>query len=1684
MELINDYGVFRQACTDFQQKFIEKYLPEGQLVCHPMIKDLIFAPCTDEEAKSNDMTICRLYDMMLMSDNGENNWKPFVLKDAREKAAEIEHIYLSDLLFEKKFAAHDWMIDGKHDQVIVNEQYMREHNKPYAPVTPLTNQKLKIKKIINADFWHEGTVEAPAVITFENIQQNLDVYLNEQLENFPVISDVNEMKLPLKGTFVEINKNGARLFKLEKALDSVYILRDKLAAVAPLINAIGGGMTLSGYAIKFMLAALKKNGIDMKPIEFRTEFYNSEVSALPEGHTPDDELECAKRAFIKAFVKSNTCGFVHTEFDGKAYNAALREIEETDMNTDEIVAAAADILSDRPADAAVFRLLYSVCGKDDADISALEEFWFGEDSAEYTDEQLNAHLAATFIPENAKDKDGNFICGIEQAKIIRDDIRTAADKYKLAAPAVFAELDKYIEEEDKKSRTYNGTVFETAEEMKSAVRNEQELIKLCADLSALDKTELEKLRSHINAMTVDENTKEKYLLKVKLAFNDVEKNQLEQMCLAVADMNSTEAAALKKKIIDGGYDETVAKPFMAKIESRIISAQTEELDSRIKSVEGKDIAAIDAAIKEIDSDKYSNMLRKHYVKKANSVKSELARKELAALCGSVDGLAKDKLAEIKKKIDEKNFAKYIKNPFSRKISYLIDDFDRKEVAVVFANIAKATREELDKLRGIINEGKYDTALTDPYISKISDREQAIGVEEFTAKCEKIGEMDKAALAAIKSEFTSGKYDSSITEKYVAKLSEREVQLEKQEIADLCKDMEKMDIPALTALEKTLSDEKYNKDYTADYFAKIKDYKTSCEKKEIAALCANISSMKKDELAELRKKLSDPKYKKEYTEEFFGKIKDAEDQLEKKEIADLCKDISKADRKALSDITAKISDAKYNKEFTAPYFEQIKKRGLELDNAEVDEICKDIEKKNRAELKTISEKISTDKFDKEYTKKFFDRIKARENELDRQEIDALCKDLDKKSKSDLEKLSADISAKYDKDIAKPFIEKIRAKEIELMKKELDALCKNIPSMPRAELSKLKEALKGDAFDKEISAKYIAQIEQREESLIKTELSELGKNIQTLPKDKLLEIKRKITDTPEYKNAGQTYIDQIDNRLKKLDKEEFDKMMNSIEKMNSDELDKFRDELEKRKPALDNALYINTVHKVDVRFDDLEKEELDKLCGDVTKLSIEKITAVLNDIEDKGYDQKNSAPYIKKLNDAATNIHVSELSKLTENIGGMTKEQLNDVLKKVQDYKNGCPDDLKRRYEGKVLSKIREAEDKQVEALCRNLGTMTMKEKLDLIAKIKDMDIDENAKKRHITDCENHIINDKNNERTEYVVKLTKDMADNMLNDGHLTTPNSKVFESYYIAMKSSFVKTTQFELPILLHEVNQNNPDLGFAVTMDHVFCKDKNGLITKKSIEEISNFTAKKGLFGGGSIQMVDKSGSTTELPNNGFKPAGVEKAANVLNLLIGYINDKRKAERMKAIEQNAARMNMMPEPTAPVQKPTEAAPVKEAAPAPKPAAPAPAPVPAPKPVETAAKPAEKAPEAKQPVTVGVAADIKPIKPIEPIKTTAPVKPAVNTAPAATVVPEIKKPAAPAPAAPKPAAPAAASKPEAPVSAAPAKPEAAPAPKPAAPAPAPASAKPIRMKFCDQCGAKIMSDTAKFCSECGNKISR
>ena len=877
-------------------------------------------------------------------------------------------------------------------------------------------------------------------------------------------------------------------------------------------------------------------------------------------------------------------------------------------------------------------------------------------------------------------------------------------------------------------------------------------------------------------------------------------------------------------------------------------------------------------------------------------------------------------------------------------------------------------------------------------------------------------------------------------------------------------------------------------------------------------------MNRADLDNIIKELKDEKYPEEIAKKYLPMTEERGKALLKAELSDMCRDIPSMDFAKLDALEKSLKNEKYPEDLTSGYFDTIKARRKALYNKEADDLCKNIGNMQKPELASLTEKLKDEKFDPAYVKKYFDEIDKRFNKIETDKLDGMCKDIEKLKKPELEKLSADIAALgFKKENTASYLEKIRNREITLMKSEMESLCKNIGSAPRKELSKLKEALSGGDFDKELSAKYIKQIDERTETLIKQELADLCKNLQSAPKDKLLEMRIAINETPEYKDAGKAYAEQIESRLKQIDKAEFDKQMASIEKLSAEELDRFEDELDKRKPALDAKLYEASAAKLRERREFLQKEELSKLCGDISKLDIKQLGEIKEKISEGDYIPEVTFPYIKKIDDAVTNLQVQYYTKLTENINSMSRADLIVLLEKVNKNENHASDDMLQRYIGRINSKIREADAKLLEKKCGNLGNAGEHRCFELIKDINAMDIDEDTKKRFINQVELHITNLKTVERDGYVSLLKNLMDENSIKESQFYIPGiSKSFDSIYIKIQNTYARTEQFEMPVVAHEFTPGHPEDSYLLTTEYLYGMGKTSGLLHIPVDQIEKFEGKGGIFGG-SLKVVERNGKVTDLPANIEKKL-FEATAKVLNGVLTAVQKTktdaklREAEEIKAAEE-ARLMELEQERKDIDEARKRAEEAEKAAAAPKPApVEKKEPVPEPKKIEPikpikpievvvspipevkTIKPLEevkpaagaKPVEAAKPVAPAPAKPVEAAKPVAPA-TAKPVEAAKPVAPAPAKPVEAAKPAAPAPAKPveaaKPAAPAPAKPVEAakPVAPAPAKPvEAA---KPVAPAPAkPAEAPKPKIKFCDQCGAKITSETAKFCAECGNRL--
>ncbi len=372
--------------------------------------------------------------------------------------------------------------------------------------------------------------------------------------------------------------------------------------------------------------------------------------------------------------------------------------------------------------------------------------------------------------------------------------------------------------------------------------------------------------------------------------------------------------------------------------------------------------------------------------------------------------------------------------------------------------------------------------------------------------------------------------------------------------------------------------------------------------------------------------------------------------------------------------------------------------------------------------------------------------------------------------------------------------------------------------------------------------------------------------------------------------------------------------------------------------------------------------------------------------------------------------------------MNKEQLIQAQIKIGEYRG--PSYLKDKYNRIAESAIADIADREIREMCGDISELTAKKSGELIRRINTMPLDETAKSRYIDALDAHIASLKEQEQREYIEHLTGDMSEYGINAVHLAVPGmTGLFINKYDNACNTYVSVGRYELPILIHEGNGGD---SFTMTTEYLYTFNR-GVMKRIKVDDIASFQAKKTLMNS-VLTAVEKNGDTSELPNS-LKKDIIENVAKTLTALVSFIHDRRSAEHMKELLENAVQ-----------EKAVQAAAM---------GVPAAAPVGVhvvPVPVSASARILDNADNADSANDSHAAYETE-YRRVEPHISDASEEPAAvsgafaaeENVSAASVRPVTEESAVPA-------------------------------------------ENEIKIKFCDQCGAKITSPTAKFCAECGNRL--
>lgn len=1291
MEVFKDYARFKEKCLNFSKRFADTYFGENCPVCHPTVENMIFVACSEEEARSNAIYIARMSDMLLQSDIGID-WDTFNLQEARRIAAENGHVYLTDLLYEDAFFAENWMINGKNDTVVISEEYMREKGKMYAPVTPLTNKVLCFKKIYNSFFWEKADPSKLLVLNKEYIGSKLEKYAADTAAAMPSLTAAGNAEINAFGGKITIDKNDARqevVNKIFAALnDAVSTMKDNLT----IIYAAGYSFSMVEYLSDILAKYLTKEGISVSKESFMSVYCLPLTAKLDDENvkkqldvidvrSEDEDVDCVKLAFLRYLEKEGGIGFEYVNHDADEYRNKLRNVECIPLSEkDEEKEALAALLGERPCNPAVFNL--AMARFPEEDITPICEFWGIQPLSQ---DEVRDYVSREYFADALTD--GEITAGYDKAAIILSVLKPVSDKYGLGETDEVKRLERYIDMMDRERRTYNGTVFDTVEDMKKAAKNEADVAELCTDLSAMTSKELSDLRAYIRSMPLDNHTAAKYLVKIKVAMNNSEKNTLSQMCLKLPFMTEAEINNLCEKIGAMDCDEYIKKPFLKKAEDYKVSAQRDALTEMCRDADKLDGNAVSALAEKIRSGGYDKVLSRHFLRKLDNIGENSIRSDIAALCEGMESMANDQLEKLRNAISEKKYP----NKYVAKVLRSIDSLENRnllaEIREVFSGIEEAGREKIDELKKIISENKYDEMLISKYSEPIRLREIALNDADLDKKLEDIADMDNGGLAEIREIINSGNCSEEASENARKLVEEREYDIVSDELAEICSNISEMTSEQLEKIKEALFSGRYPAEMTGDYIAEVAQRERELLDLELAELCENVSEMTSEQLENLKLNLSSDRYAPEQTEEYLAKVETRERELQSLELVELCAEIGDMNQDQLDLLRMRLESGRYAPDLIAPYENKIDKRESEILVEQLAEKFENIDSMTRDDVNKLRPVVNDGDYAPEVVEKYLSMLDKREKDiLDKEFADTVgdISDMDIAALAEAKNRIAENPEFSSADGYDDMLAKIDGRIAELKKAELDKLVGSVGELDLDGIKKFKEdieAKKSEMSDEEYAA-CMEKADQQANALRLKELEGICTGYSDFDLARSEEALEKVRGCGFDEAVSEPFIEQLTAHITELHSNYLFSLVSDIDNMSRDQLNDALGKINAYGSNCPEELKKKYSDKVTAKLHEIEDKELQGVCGNLSALNLKQTNDLKVKIDTMDIDREAKNRYLDAIDEHIIMLksveadgYVDQLIKIMENNNISNVQFHVPRLSKVFDLKFG---DVCKKY----------------------------------------------------------------------------------------------------------------------------------------------------------------------------------------------------------------------------------------------------------------------------------------------------------------------------------------------------------------------------------------------------------------------
>ena len=325
-------------------------------------------------------------------------------------------------------------------------------------------------------------------------------------------------------------------------------------------------------------------------------------------------------------------------------------------------------------------------------------------------------------------------------------------------------------------------------------------------------------------------------------------------------------------------------------------------------------------------------------------------------------LQQKKSLKASSRFSEKSYSDELIAPYMVKVAQREQTLVDEELASMCENIENMEQDQLDELRSKINSSDktYNSELKDKCFDRIDRREAELKNSELAERCKYIFSMNQDALNELKDVLLGGTYDESITTVYLKKVTEREDELRREELDELCSGISEMDIEQLEKLRAEISE---NKEYVAisdEYYTKIDECIDNIKNAEYNKLLDTVQNMSESELEQFKSDLSDKLADNEVTLENFergvNKIAERASVLETEKLDAIIGDINTIDVDKAIYALDTIKNGDFHEDKKTERIEQLENRIKELHIENIEKLMDGVENMSKEELLAVKTRI--------------------------------------------------------------------------------------------------------------------------------------------------------------------------------------------------------------------------------------------------------------------------------------------------------------------------------------------------------------------------------------------------------------------------------------------------------------------------------------------------------------------------------------------------------------------------------------------------------------------------------------------------------------------------------------------------------------------------------------------------------